>query len=75
VVEEINTGNRPLGTLNGRGYKCLGEKFFATTEKQYTQMQLKNHWDNLKILYNFLDIALDQYWTREESKFGDYRGK
>jgi hypothetical protein len=53
VVEEINAGNRPLGTLNGRGYKSLGEKFFAATKKQYTQKQLKNRWDNLKILYNF----------------------
>jgi hypothetical protein len=33
VVEEINACNRPLGTLNGRGYKSLGEKFFAATEK------------------------------------------
>jgi hypothetical protein len=33
VVEEINVGNRPLGTLNGRGYKSLGEKFFAAIEK------------------------------------------
>jgi hypothetical protein len=33
VVEEINAGNRPLDTLNGRCYKSLGEKFFATTEK------------------------------------------
>jgi hypothetical protein len=32
VVEEINAGNRPLGTLNGRGYKSLGEKFFTATE-------------------------------------------
>jgi hypothetical protein len=53
VVEEINAGNRPLGTLNGRGYKSLGEKFFAATEKQYTRKQLKNRWNNLKILYNF----------------------
>jgi hypothetical protein len=53
VIEEINEGNRPLGTLNGRGYKNLGEKFFAATRKQYTQKQLKNCWDNLKILYNF----------------------
>jgi hypothetical protein len=36
VVEEINAGNRPLDTLNRRGYKSLGEKFFATTGKQYT---------------------------------------
>jgi hypothetical protein len=42
VVEEINVCNRPLGTLNGRGYKSLGEKFFAATGKQYTQKQLKN---------------------------------
>jgi hypothetical protein len=53
VVEEINAGNRPLGTLNGRGYKSLGEKFFAATGKRYTNKQLKNCWDNLKILYNF----------------------
>jgi hypothetical protein len=53
VVEEINAGNRPLGTLNGRDYKSLGEKFFAATGKQYTRKQLKNRWDNLKILYNF----------------------
>jgi hypothetical protein len=33
VGEEINVGNRPLGTLNGRGYKSLGEKFFAAIEK------------------------------------------
>jgi hypothetical protein len=33
VVEEINAGTRPLGTLNGRVYKSLGEKFFAATEK------------------------------------------
>jgi hypothetical protein len=24
VVEEVNAGNRPLGTLNRRGYKSLG---------------------------------------------------
>jgi hypothetical protein len=24
MVEEINVGNRPLGTLNERGYKSLG---------------------------------------------------
>jgi hypothetical protein len=29
VVEEINVGHRPLRTLNGRGYKSLGEKFFV----------------------------------------------
>jgi hypothetical protein len=53
VVEEINASNRCLGTLNGRGYKSLGEKFFAATGKQYTQKQLKNRWDNLKILHIF----------------------
>jgi hypothetical protein len=53
VVEEIDAGNRPLGTLNARGYKNLGEKFLARTGKNYTQKQLKNRWDNLKILYNF----------------------
>ena len=53
VVEEINAGNRPLGTLNARGYKNLGERFFAETGKKYTQKQLKNRWDNLRILYNF----------------------
>jgi hypothetical protein len=42
VVEEINAGNRHLGTLNGRGYKSLGEKFFVATGKQYTRKQLKN---------------------------------
>jgi hypothetical protein len=31
IVEEIDAGNRPLGTLNPRGYKNLGEKFFART--------------------------------------------
>jgi hypothetical protein len=36
VVEEINAGNRPLGTPNTRGYKNLGEKFFARTWKNYT---------------------------------------
>jgi hypothetical protein len=53
VVEEINVGNRHLGTLNGRGHEILGEKFFVATGKRYTQKQLKNRWDNLKILYNF----------------------
>jgi hypothetical protein len=53
VVEEINAGNRPLVTLNERGYKSLGEKFFGVTGKQYTRKQLKNCWDNLKNLYNF----------------------
>jgi hypothetical protein len=52
VVEEIDAGNRPLGTLNTRGYKNLGE-FFVRAGKNYTHKQLKNHWDNLKILYNF----------------------
>jgi hypothetical protein len=33
TVEEINVGNRPLVTLNRRGYKSLGEKFFAAIEK------------------------------------------
>jgi hypothetical protein len=53
VVEEINAGNRPLGTLNARGYKNMGEKFLARTGKNYTQKLLENRWDNLKILYNF----------------------
>jgi hypothetical protein len=53
VIEEIDAENRPLGTLNARGYKNLGEKFLARTGKNYTQKQLKNRWDNLKILYNF----------------------
>jgi hypothetical protein len=53
VVEEIDAGNRRLGTLNGRGYKSLGEKKISATGKQYTQKQLKNRWDNLKILHNF----------------------
>jgi hypothetical protein len=53
VVEEIYVGNRPLGTLNARGYKNMGEKFLARTEKNYTQKLLENRWDNLKILYNF----------------------
>jgi hypothetical protein len=35
VVEEINAGNRPLGTLNGRYYKSLGEKFFDATKTVY----------------------------------------
>jgi hypothetical protein len=33
VVEKIDARNRPLGTLNARGYKNLGEKFFARTGK------------------------------------------
>jgi hypothetical protein len=37
VVEEIDAVNMPLGTLNARGYKNLGEKFFARTGKKYTQ--------------------------------------
>ncbi|XP_014660846.2 uncharacterized protein LOC106804388 [Setaria italica] len=53
VVEEIAAGNRPLGTLNARGYKNLREKFFTQTGKNYTQKQLKNRWDNLKTLYGF----------------------
>jgi hypothetical protein len=59
VVEEINAGNRPLDTLNERGYKSLGEKFFAATGKQYIQKQLRNCWNNLKILYNFWKLL----WT------------
>jgi hypothetical protein len=34
VVEEINAENRPLGTLNARGYKNMGEKFLARTGKK-----------------------------------------
>jgi hypothetical protein len=34
VVEEIDSRNRPLGTLNARGYKNLEKKFFATTGKK-----------------------------------------
>jgi hypothetical protein len=38
VIEEIDIGNRPLGTLTVRGYKNMGEKFFARTgEKLYTK--------------------------------------
>jgi hypothetical protein len=33
VIEEIDAENRPLGTLNARGYKNLGEKFLARTGK------------------------------------------
>ncbi|CAL4947198.1 unnamed protein product [Urochloa decumbens] len=53
VVEEIKAGNRPLGTLNARGYNNLREKFLAQTGKDYTRKQLKNRWDNLKVLYGF----------------------
>ncbi|CAN6273477.1 unnamed protein product, partial [Urochloa humidicola] len=53
VVEEIQAGNRPLGTLNARGYRNLREKFFAQTGKDYIKSQLKNRWDNLKALYSF----------------------
>jgi hypothetical protein len=34
VVEEIDAVNMPLGTLNARCYKNLGEKFFARTGKK-----------------------------------------
>jgi hypothetical protein len=52
VIKEIDAANRHLATPNARGYKNLGEKFFARIEKKnYTQKQLKNRWDNLKILY------------------------
>jgi hypothetical protein len=54
VIEEIHATNRHLATLNARDYKNLGEKFLARIEKNYTQKQLKNHWDNLKILYKQL---------------------
>ncbi|RCV21989.1 hypothetical protein SETIT_4G183900v2, partial [Setaria italica] len=40
-------------TLNDRGYKNLQDKFFTQTGKNYTEKQLKNHWDNLKTLYGF----------------------
>ncbi|CAL4916464.1 unnamed protein product [Urochloa decumbens] len=53
VVEEIKARNRPLGTLNARGYNNLREKFLAQTGKDYTRKQLKNRWDNLKVLYGF----------------------
>ncbi|KAG2580125.1 hypothetical protein PVAP13_6NG318400 [Panicum virgatum] len=59
VVEEIHAGNRPLGTLNAKGYKNLWVKFLAQTGKDYTQKQLKNRWDNLETLYTFWESL----WT------------
>ncbi|XP_062203419.1 L10-interacting MYB domain-containing protein-like [Phragmites australis] len=60
AVEEIHAGNRPLGGLNARGYQSLGQKFLAQTGRNYTQKQLKNRWDNLKILYTFWKSLLNK---------------
>jgi hypothetical protein len=54
VVEEINAGNRPLDSLNGRGYKNLGGEILCCNQKTAYPKQFKNRWHNLKILYNFL---------------------
>jgi hypothetical protein len=37
IVQEIDVGNRPLGTLNAKGYENLREKFFARIGKNYTE--------------------------------------
>jgi hypothetical protein len=60
VIEEIDAENRPLGTLNARGYKNLGEKFLARTGKNYTQKQLKNRWDNSEMTKLFCNIAIEE---------------
>jgi hypothetical protein len=51
----------------------LGEKFFAATGKQYTQKQLKNHCDNLKILYNFWKSLWTNTGLGTIAHFGWYR--
>jgi hypothetical protein len=54
---EVDANNRPLGCLNRRGYKNLGEKFFAQTGKKLTKKQFKNKWDLLKKEYTqFMEL-------------------
>jgi hypothetical protein len=52
-VEEIESGNKPHGTLIAKGYMNLVEKFVEQTGRPYNQKQLKNRWDALKGLYDF----------------------
>ncbi|XP_051192802.1 uncharacterized protein [Lolium perenne] len=55
--DEVDANNRPLGCLNRRGYKNLGEKFFAQTGKKLTKKQFKNKWDLLKKEYTqFMEL-------------------
>jgi hypothetical protein len=55
--DEVNANNRPLGCLNRRGYKNLGEKFFTQTEKKLEKKQFKNKWDLLKKEYTqFMEL-------------------
>jgi hypothetical protein len=42
--DEVNANNRPLGCLNRRGYKNLGEKFFTQTGKKLEKKKFKNKW-------------------------------
>ncbi|CAM0909100.1 unnamed protein product [Alopecurus aequalis] len=55
--DEVNANNRPLGCLNRKGYKSLGEKFVALTGKTLTKKQFKNKWDLLKKEYTqFMEL-------------------
>jgi hypothetical protein len=52
-VEEIESSNRPHGTLIAKGYVNLVEKFVEQTGRPCNQKQLKNRWGALKGLYDF----------------------
>ncbi|KAF5805135.1 putative Myb/SANT-like domain-containing protein [Helianthus annuus] len=47
-LKEVNKGNRPASHFNKVGWTNLANNLKTRTGKDYTKLQLKNHWDSMK---------------------------
>ncbi|MFS7912773.1 putative Myb/SANT-like domain-containing protein [Helianthus anomalus] len=47
-LEEVKNGNRPASHFNKVGWTNLANNLKTRTGKDYTKLQLKNHWDSMK---------------------------
>ncbi|XP_012704638.1 uncharacterized protein LOC105915206 [Setaria italica] len=52
-VEQIRAGNCHKGTMSGRGYKIIVDKYSMVTGLKHDKMQLRNRINQLKIMYGF----------------------
>ncbi|KAF5785864.1 putative Myb/SANT-like domain-containing protein [Helianthus annuus] len=64
-LEEVKIGNRPASHFNKVGWTNLANNLKTRTGKDYTKLQLKNHWDSMK-----RDWKLYDHLMRIESGLG-----